>query len=643
MRSTTAVLVCMTWLLLSCAGPDPSDTPDGVDWRSYGADKASSKYVALDQIDAENVSELQIEWRWASVEKPVLDRNPELWSWAYEVTPLTIDGVLYTSTSLSQVAAIDARTGETLWSFDPESWRNDTSSKWFIHRGVEYWNGRVFIATGDARLIALDAKKGLPSEGFGEDGQVDLVEGLRGPVRRDIYTMTSPPIVCGDVLVVGSSMSDFEPSTKMPVGDVRGFDPLTGEELWVFHSVPQQEEFGVETWEGNSWQSTGNTNVWTLMSCDEELGYVYLPFGTPTNDFYGGHRHGDNLFGEALVALDAATGRRVWHYQIVHHGLWDYDLPAAPNLVDITVEGKKIKAVAQVTKQGFTFVLDRSTGEPVWPIEERAVPQSAIPGEKSSPTQPFPSKPAPFDPQGVTSDMLIDFTPELRSEGEALLEQYEYGPLYTPPTEQLTMVLPGWAGGASWSGAAFDPETEVLYVPSIVSPTAVKVIVADPELSDMKLMGNVSMPKGPQGLPLFKPPYARLTAIDLSSGEHKWMATLGKGPVDHPALEGLDLPRLGWPRRAFPLATKTLLFVAQQGDRSSQRTPQGDVGGLKLTNVDPVLMVFEKSDGRLITEVPLPGNATGAPMSYMVDGKQYIVVPIGGASEPAELVALSLP
>ena len=636
--SRATLAVCVTGIVGACAG-----SPRDVEWRAYGADKASTKYVALDQIHADNVNELRIAWRWVSFEKEVLDENPELWSWAYEATPLMIDGVLYTSTSLSQVAAIDARTGETLWSFDPESWRNDTPSKWFIHRGVDLWKGRVFIATGDANLIALDAETGLPIEGFGENGRIDLVKGLRGSDRRDVYTMTSPSIVCGNVVVVGSSMTDFEPGTKMPVGDVRGFDPVTGKEIWTFHSVPQESETGVETWEDGSWKSTGNTNVWTLMSCDEELGYVYLPFGTPTNDFYGGHRHGDNLFGEALVALDAATGKRVWHYQIVHHGLWDYDLPAAPNLVDITVQGKEVKAVAQVTKQGFTFVFDRVTGEPVWPIEERPVPQSTVSGEKSSATQPFPTKPPPFEPQGVRADRLIDFTPELRSEGEAILEQYEYGPLYTPPSARMTMVLPGWAGGASWAGAAFDPETQVLYVPSILSPTAVKLIVPDPELSDMKLMGNVSMPKGPQGLPLFKPPYARLTAIDLSTGEHKWVATLGKGPIEHPALEGLDLPRLGWPRRSFPLATKTLLFVAQQGDRSSQRTPQGDVGGLKLTNVDPALMAFDPSNGRLIAEVPLPGNATGGPMSYMVDGKQYIVVAIGGASEPAELVALSLP
>ncbi len=651
MRQTAAVFVLfitvgVAGILVSCASPEKVNAPDpldNIDWRSYGSDKASSKYVALDQIRAENVGDLQIAWRWVSVEKEVLDRNPELWSWAYEVTPVTIDGVLYTSTSLSQVAAIDARTGETLWSFDPESWKNDTPSKWFIHRGVEFWEGRVFIATGDAHLVALDAETGAPIEGFGENGRIDLVEGLRGSDRRDVYTMTSPPIVCGNVVVVGSSMSDFEPSTKMPVGDVRGFDAVSGEELWTFHSVPQRGETGVETWEDGAWSSTGNTNVWTLMSCDEELGYVYLPFGTPTNDFYGGHRGGDNLFGEALVALDAASGQRVWHFQIVHHGLWDYDLPAAPNLVDITVDGKEVKAVAQVTKQGFTFVFDRVTGEPVWPIEERPVPQSTVSGEKSSPTQPFPTKPPPFEPQGVAVDRLIDFTPELRSEGEAILEQYEYGPLYTPPTTRVTIVLPGWAGGASWAGAAFDPETETLYVPSILSPTAVKLMAPDPERSDMRLMGNVSMPGAPQGLPLFKPPYARLTAIDLSTGEHKWVATLGKGPVDHPALEGLDLPRVGWPRRSFPLATKTLLFVAQEGDRSSQRTPRGDVGGLKLTNVDASLMAFDPSDGSLIAEVPLPGNATGAPMSYMIDGKQYIVVAIGGASEPAELVALSLP
>lgn len=620
-----------------------------VEWRSYGSDPANSKYSALDQIDERNVGSLVIAWRWRSPESEVLSRQPELWSWASEATPVMIEGVLYTSTSLSQVSAIDARRGKTVWTYDPKSWRNDSPSKWFIHRGVAFWEKdgrkRVFIATGDARLIALDAATGKPAPEFGAEGQVDLTAGLRrGAARRDIYTFTSPPIVCEDVVVVGSSMSDFEPGTTMPVGDVRGYDAVTGRERWTFHAIPEEGEIGVETWENESWKNAGNTNVWTLMSCDEGLGYVYLPFGTPTNDFYGGHRPGSNLFGEALVALDARTGKKAWHYQIVHHGLWDYDLPAAPNLVDVNVDGRDIQAVAQITKQGFIFVFDRRTGEPVWPIEERPVPQSNVPGEKSSPTQPFPTRPKSVDRQGLTLGDLIDFTPAIRGEAERFVRNYEYGEIYTPPTTgRPTIVSPGWAGGPSWAGAAFDPESDTLYVTSVTSPTAVQIVPPEPGVSDHRYMGNVSPLVGPQGLPLLKPPYGRVTAIDLRTGEHRWMSPVGEGPRHHPLLAELGLPQLGWPRRSFPLLTKSLLYVAQEGTRSSQRTPQGDVARLESANDDPSLQVFDPATGGLLAKVSLPGNATGAPMTYFIDGKQYILVPIGGASQPAELVALSGP
>jgi quinoprotein glucose dehydrogenase len=412
--------------------------------------------------------------------------------------------------------------------------------------------------------------------------------------------------------------------------------------------VPQGDEPGVETWEDDSWQDAGNTNVWTLRSCDEQLGYVYLPFSTPTNDYYGGQRPGNNLFAESLVALEAETGKRVWHFQMVHHGLWDYDLPAAPNLVDITVDGQRIQAVAQVTKQGFCYVFDRVTGAPVWPIEERLVPQSSVPGEKTSATQPFPTKPLPFEQQGLTLDEVIDLTPELQREARRILGKYDYGSLFTPPTEKGTVMLPGVAGGASWSGAAVYPETGVLYIPSVTSPTIVRIRKPEAGVSGASPYPYVGViefgPGGPQGLPLVKPPYGRITAINLNTGEHLWMRPVGEGPREHSALRHLNLPPLGWPRRSFPLLTRTLLFVAQQGIiRGIGSSPRRNALEVGLQNHEAVLSVFDPDTGTLLGHIALPGNASGAPMTYMVDGKQFIVIPIGGASQPAELVALRLP
>jgi quinoprotein glucose dehydrogenase len=371
------------------------------------------------------------------------------------------------------------------------------------------------------------------------------------------------------------------------------------------------------------------------MSCDPELGYVYLPFGTATNDWYGGHRKGANLFSESLVCLDARTGKRVWHFQMVHHGLWDYDLPCAPNLLDVTVDGKPVKAIAQVTKQAFCFVFDRVTGKPLWPIEERPVPPTKMPGDRAWPTQPFPTKPAPFDRQGGTVDNLIDFTPELRKEAEAILETWEHGPLYTPPAGRRTILMPGWVGGASWAGAAADPETGILYVPSITN--AMWLALAKPAhwLADVdfKIGDNGHIVEGPRGLPLFKPPYGRITAIDLNTGDHRWMTPLGDGPRDHPALKGLNLPPLGRNRRGYVVVTKTLLLTVQEGSWFATEAPQ-----------EPAkLRAFDKATGRLLGEVDLPAHATGAPITYMTGGKQYFVFPVGGSIYPQELVALALP
>jgi quinoprotein glucose dehydrogenase len=608
--------------------------PPPGEWRHYGSDLHGSRYSSLEQIGPENFRSLRLAWTWDSPDNAVLRKNPDLRTGPNEGTPIMVGGVLYTVTSLNQVAALDAATGKTLWLHHPGSRGN-------VHRGVAYWedarkrNRRIFVATADSYLLALDAGTGKPVRSFGKDGRVDLTLGLRRPVDRKLVSVTSPPVVCGDVIVVGGSVDDFQDKREMPPGDVRGFDARTGKRLWTFHTVPQAGEFGNETWEDESWKYTGNTNVWTVMSYDPELDYVYLPVSTPTNDWYGGHRKGENLFAESLVCLEAKTGRRVWHFQIVHHGLWDYDLPCAPNLIDVTVDGKRVKAVAQVTKQAFCFVFDRVTGKPLWPVEERPVPSSTVPGERASPTQPFPTRPAPFDRQGVTLDDLIDYTPELRREAEEILKRdWVYGPLYTPPATRPTILMPGWVGGASWAGAAADPETGLLYVPSITN--AMWLALEKPESPDTtvdyKIGPNGYRIAGPQGLPLFKGPYGRVTAIDLNTGEHRWTAVQGEGPRNHPALKHLNLPPLGIHHRTYVLTTKTLLLATQEGGWFNEETP----------TEPPVLRAFDKATGRLIGEVPLPAHPTGAPMTYLAGGKQYVAVPVGGSGKPAALAALSL-
>lgn len=624
-------------------------SPTDGEWPSYGGTTANARYSPLDEISAENISRLRIAWRWASPDQALLERDPALKTWLNEATPVMIGGVLYVSTSLSQVAALDAASGRTLWVHDPEVWRAGTpANRGWLHRGVAHWagggrRGRVFHASGNGWLIALDGATGRPVEGFGDGGRVDLTAGLGRPVERALYSATSPPVVVGDVVIVGSSIHDGQWRLPMPPGDVRGFDARTGRQRWIFHTVPQAGELGNETWEGGSWRDAGNTNVWTVMSADPEIGTVYLPVSTASNDLYGRERPGDNLFAESLVCLDAATGRRRWHFQIAHHGLWDYDLPAAPNLVDLVIEGRPVKAVAQVTKQGFVFLFDRETGRPLWPIEERPVPRSAMEGERSAPTQPVPARPPPFDRQGISEADLIDFTPELAQQAAAILARWDHGPLYTPPSARGAVALPGPMGGASWAGAAFDPESGWLYVTSVTSPYVLHLERGD-LASGLRFTGYYTDLFGPQGLPLTKPPYGRVTAIDLARGEQRWMAPLGDGPRDHPAIRHLDLPPLGWNRRGFPLVTRTLLFVAQEPPPAGSRPSRvrGRPSTLSFAIDAPKLFVFDKATGKKLWEMDLPANAAGALMSYRAGGKQLIVVPVGGANHPAELVALSL-
>jgi len=641
------VLIVLTVCLNGASG---AQSPPVGEWTHYGGNAASQKYSALDQINKDTVGKLKIAWRWTSPDNAVVATNPLSRPGMYHDTPLMVKGVLYTVTSLGQIAALNPATGASLWVFDPANWKSGRPGNLgFVHRGISYWTDgtkeRLLLGTSDAYLISVDAKSGALDTTFGQGGRIDLMAGLANAVRSTNYSVTAAPIICRDVVVVGASIHDGPTHKEWPRGDVSGFDVRTGKRLWTLHSIPQKGEFGNETWGDDSFSYSGSTNVWTNMSADEELGYVYLPFGTPTDDWFGGHRPGANLFAESLVALDVKTGKRMWHFQAVHHGIWDYDLPAAPVLADIRVDGKVIKAVAQVSKQGFTYVFDRRTGVPVWPIEERPVPQSTVPGERSSPTQPFPTKPPAFERQGVTESDLIDFTPELKQAALEAIKPFNYGPLFTPPTEQGTIALPGWVGGANWAGAAFDPEQGTLYVPSLTSPIVIQLVKPDPTKSNLLYVrGGVQAPPTLDGLPIVKPPYGRVTAINLNQGDTKWVAPVGDGPRNHPLLKDLNLPALGAALRNAPMVTKSLLFIATgQGNLGGGRARP--VGGRPLSTglpPEPVkLRAFDKATGALLWEFVPPSQPLASPMTYSYQGVQYLVV-AAGSGLSAELIAFTL-
>ena len=455
-------------------------------------------------------------------------------------------------------------------------------------------------------------------------------------------------MVAGDVVIVGAASrpGGTPPSRRNAKGYVRGFDARTGERRWIFHTIPQPGEFGHETWEDGSWEYTGNTGVWTQMTVDAELGIAYLPVEIPTGDYYGGHRPGDNLFAESLVAVDVETGERLWHFQFVHHPVWDYDVPCAPILADITVDGREIKAIAQPTKQGWVYVFDRVTGEPVWPIEERPVPAGDLPGETYSPTQPFPTRPPPFERQGFELDELLDFTPELHAEALRIAQQYRTGPVFTPPIRRGagdkfgTLFVPN---GANWPGGSYDPETGILY---LFSQTLSRVLAmqSNPERSDMAFINGPARGPGQtvQGLPLMKPPWGRITAIDLNTGTIVWQVPHGETPDSvrrHPALRGVDIPRTGRKGPVGTLTTKTLVISGEGGrnaiDRGFFTTPDGRRGAM--------LRAYDKATGENVGEVYMPAPQTGTPMTYLHDGRQYVVVAVGGVNVPARLLAYTLP
>ena len=649
-----AAVVSLAALAAACTADVAA--PAG-EWPAYGADKAGTKYSPLDQINRDTIGDLAVAWRQSAMPEALREDFPDVPGGPrnYQHTPLMVDGLLYMSSAVGAVVALDPATGETVW-YDRLPPRADGNgrTRGGPTRSLAYWTDGTdarIVATVGASLVALDAKTGERYADFGDGGQVDLTQGFERPVTG--WRWSSGPLVVRDVIVIAGVPS---PATdilneaaraprEMPPDDVRGYDVRTGEHLWTFHVVPRAGELGNETWLEDSWTYSGNSGVWTLLGADEELGHVYLPTEEATGDYYGGTRPGDNLFAESIVALDAATGERVWHFQTVHHGLWDYDLPAAPVLADITVDGREIKALAQVSKQAFVYVLDRETGEPVWPIEERPAPPGNVPGEWYSPTQPHPTKPPAFDQQGVTEDDIIDYTPELRAEAMAILEGYAYGPLYTPPvllgnpeTPKGTLLVPGTNGGADWGGAALDPETGMLYVPSARMPTVIALGPSEhPESTLPYVKHRVPWPFGPQGLPdPFKPPYSRLVAIDLNEGTIRWSVANGEGLSNHPAFEGLDLPPLGKPERLAALVTKSFVFMGDGSDAGVGLPPGGGYGG-------NVFRAFDKATGEIVWEMELPAGVSNAPMTYMADGKQYIVVAVSGSDHPGELVALALP
>ena len=630
------------------------------EWRTFGRDLASTRYAPFDQINAANFNKLEIAWRFKDDN---LGAQP---NFDFQATPLMVHGVLYlTAGSRRDAVALDAATGEMLWMHsEREGDRGTKAVRQGAGRGLSYWTDgkeeRILYVTPGYRMIALDARTGVPIPTFGKDGVVDLKlddDQQLDPVNGEI-SLNATPLIAKDLVVVGSAAlgGPRQRTRSTPKGNVRAFDVRTGKRRWIFHTIPVPGEFGNNTWEHDDWAVAGNTGVWAQMSVDEELGLLYLPVELPTGDFYGGHRRGNALFGESIVAVDLMTGKRKWHYQLVHHGLWDNDIPCAPILANITVDGRQIKALAQPTKQAWLYVLDRVTGKPVWPIEERPVEKGDIPGEWYSPTQPFVTKPPAYDRQGVSLDDLVDFTPALKAEAVSLASKYKLGPMFTPPVlskwegPRATLMLPADTGGANWPGGSYDPETGILYIFSSTQMYALGVI-RNPDRKDSEppdkyldyVEGVAPDPSGKafpsrrdinlQGLPLVKPPYGRITAINLNKGDIVWQTAHGETPDDiknHPALKGVTIPRTGRPGRIGTLTTKTLVIAGEGGFAT---TPNGR---------GAMLRAYDKGTGQEVGAVYMPAPSSGSPMTYMLNGTQYIAVPVSGGNVSGTLVVFKL-
>jgi len=675
-------------LLLSVSLPLAAQTgAKNGEWPTYGGDLGSTRYAPLDQINASNFNKLEVAWRFKT---DSLGPRPEF---QYESTPLMVKGVIYvTAGSRRAVVALDAGTGEMLWMHsENEGKRGEEAPRQLSGHGVSYWTDgreeRILYVTPGYRLIALNAKTGVPVPSFGNNGVVDLKQDDDQEI--DLITgevgLHSTPLVAGDVVVVGAAhkAGGNIPSYKHIKGYVRGFDARTGKRLWIFHTIPKPGEFGVETWLNDSWSYTGNTGVWAQMSADLATNTLYLPVELPTGDYYGGHRPGAGLFGESIVAVDLKTGIRKWHYQLVHHGIWDMDIPCAPILADINVNGQTVPALAQPTKQAFLYVFNRVTGKPIWPMDEKPVPQGDVPGEWYAPTQPFPSKPPAYDRQGVMPDDLIDFTPELHEEALKLVSKYKIGPIFTPPVVSkadgplAAITAPGSLGGTNWPGGSYDPDTHTVYVFSQSATATLGLIPPPAGRSDMNFVqgsaaggrataASTAAPGSPpepgaaggrgagrggrgggggsgeggglglsvRGLPLLKPPYGRISAINLDKGEITWQVAHGETPdnvKNNPALKGLDIPRTGRSGIIGVLTTKTLVIAGEAGFFT---TPNGQRGAM--------LRAYDKATGKEVGAVYIPAPQSGSPMTYMLNGQQYIVLAISGAGYSAELVAFKL-
>ena len=635
-------LIAFSIILLSITTLKHSQAQDQ-EWRTYGGDLASTRYSPLDAITGENFNQLEVAWEFDTSN---FGPSPEF---NFQSTPLMVNRTIYTTAGNRRaVVALDASSGEILWmSRLDEAERASNAPRRLSGRGLAWWDdgsdkGRIIYVTPGYQMIALDAASGERIENFGIDGIVDLKQEFDQDL--DLTTgevgLHAAPIVANGVIVIGSAFraGRMPTSREKPKGHVRGYDARTGNRLWIFHSIPQADEYGNDTWLNNSASYTGYGGVWAQMTIDAELNAVYLPTETATGDSYGGHRHGDNLFTNSVVALDLTTGERQWHFQTTHHDVWDWDIPAAPILLDLTIDGRNRAAIAQPVKQGFTFVFDRATGEPLFDIEEVPVPASDVPGERLSPTQPIPVKPPSFARQGLSDDELIDFTPELKAKGREILAQYRYGDIYAPPSLAEaddgtfgTLFMPSQTGGANWPGGAADPETGIMYIFS-KSDVGRMSMSSRPDRSDMDYI-NLQLRTAPRlsvdGLPLIKPPYGQIVALDLNEGEILWDAVHGETPDsirNHPALVGLDISRTGQAGRVGLLVTKTLVIA---GDGGSYTNADGDQEAL--------LRAYDKLTGEQLGSLAMPAQQTGSPMTYAIDGVQYLVVSISGGDVPGRL------